>query len=328
MKPIVSIIIPCYNCGKYIRKCLESLVHQLDNPEELEILVIDDCSKDDSVAVIEAMMKQYPSIRLIKHATNQSVSVSRNDGLDAAAGDFIIFLDADDWLFDGALKAYLACENASHADIVWCNAKCVDEQGRHTEFSKKCRHVKSGVYTDLQSSPDFYPYQFIFDNACCKLFRAELIKENRLRFFPPLTFSQDTLFTHQAFFRSRTVALHPELYCYAYYQHPQSRVHSINIPVRLELLTLLVTKLNEEISQRGLPEKILLRKAGEFFLAMKKYPKNFADRRALLQAWRSKPELAFMAGIILRHGTLKQRMIVKAVLKAPFSIAAALLRWW
>ena len=99
--PLFSVIIPVYNTEKYLNKCIKSVVDQKHN--KTEIILIDDCSTDSSSKVCSSF-KNNPTVNIIRHKKNLGVSISRNDGILAAKGDYILFLDSDDWLYPGCLK--------------------------------------------------------------------------------------------------------------------------------------------------------------------------------------------------------------------------------
>ena len=98
--PLVSVIIPCYNHGRYLANAIESVLTQ--NYDRIEIIVIDDGSVDDTAMVA----KKYDQV-IYYYQTNQGLSASRNRGIELSKGDFIVFLDADDWLLPNAIQLNL-----------------------------------------------------------------------------------------------------------------------------------------------------------------------------------------------------------------------------
>ncbi|HAS37211.1 MAG TPA: glycosyltransferase family 2 protein, partial [Ruminococcaceae bacterium] len=95
MSALVSIIIPVYNLEKYIKHCLESVVNQ--TYKELEIICIDDGSTDGSAEIIKSMAENDPRIKYI-YQENAGVSAARNKGLDTATGEYVMFVDGDDYI--------------------------------------------------------------------------------------------------------------------------------------------------------------------------------------------------------------------------------------
>ena len=102
LKPLISVIIPCYKQGQYLREAIESVLLQSYN--RFEIIVVDDGSPDNSVEVV----KGYSHVRYVRQ-NNQGVSAARNSGIRESTGDYLVFLDADDRLLPNALEAGLDC---------------------------------------------------------------------------------------------------------------------------------------------------------------------------------------------------------------------------
>ena len=100
--PKISIIIPVYNTDKYIEEALDSCVNQ--TYKNIEIICLDDCSTDNSVEIIKEYAKNDGRIKLIENKSNQGPGALRNQGLDISTGDYIMFLDSDDWYEDGLFE--------------------------------------------------------------------------------------------------------------------------------------------------------------------------------------------------------------------------------
>ena len=98
---LFSVIIPVYNSEKHLNKCIKSVIDQKHN--KTEIILIEDCSTDSSLKVCNSF-KKNPLVNIIRHKNNLGVSISRNDGILAAKGEYILFLDSDDWLYPGCLR--------------------------------------------------------------------------------------------------------------------------------------------------------------------------------------------------------------------------------
>ncbi|MFU0826465.1 MAG: Glyco-trans-2-like domain-containing protein [Lachnoclostridium sp.] len=92
----VSIIVPVYNVEKYLRQCMESLVNQ--TLKEIEIIVVNDGSPDNSIKILEEYEKKYPDMVKVFTTENRGVSHARNYGLDHATGEYIMFVDSDDFV--------------------------------------------------------------------------------------------------------------------------------------------------------------------------------------------------------------------------------------
>lgn len=121
----VSVIVSNYNNVNYIRKCLDSVFNQIG--VTLECIVVDDCSTDKSVFKIFDEYTKYPNFKLLKHSINQGCGAARRDGLREAKGEYIIFLDSDDyWNHNAYLKKLLDAAISSGSDIVRSGWMCGD----------------------------------------------------------------------------------------------------------------------------------------------------------------------------------------------------------
>ena len=111
----ISIIIPIYNVEQFIRKCLDSILRQGLHGDEYEVILVNDGSKDGSVAICEEYCQKFPHFKLLNQE-NQGVSLARNNGIDHAQGKYIVFVDADDYLLDNGLN--LAFEHFRERDDI------------------------------------------------------------------------------------------------------------------------------------------------------------------------------------------------------------------
>lgn len=103
----LSIIVPFYNVEKYIEQCIRSLYDQDIPQEEYEVICVDDCSLDGSRAIVERLQKEYPNLQLIIHERNKKLGGARNTGLRAAQGEYVLFVDSDDYILPNKYKGLL-----------------------------------------------------------------------------------------------------------------------------------------------------------------------------------------------------------------------------
>lgn len=134
---LVSVIVPVYNSQETIERCVESILRQRN--DNIEIILIDDGSRDNSVAVINDMCAKYSNLILIKQE-NMGAAQARNNGLDHAKGQYIVFVDSDDILLDDAIKILLDVAVKYKADLIQGGAAKIFQDGRvvpekeHNEF--------------------------------------------------------------------------------------------------------------------------------------------------------------------------------------------------
>ena len=115
-RPKISIVIPVYKVEDYIAKCIESL--QKQTLKEFEMIFIDDCGGDGSIAIAEKYAKEDPRIKILYNEENMGAGKSRNRGIDAATGEFIAFVDPDDWVDDNFYEVLYTRAKSGNYDIV------------------------------------------------------------------------------------------------------------------------------------------------------------------------------------------------------------------
>lgn len=202
----LSIIIPAYNAEAYLPQCLDSILAQ----EHLgcEVIVVDDGSTDGTAALLE----RYPDVKVV-HQENRGMSTARNRGLDEARGEYILFVDSDDLLTDGALETLVA--ELSGEDIIAFNAKklhdATGEQTYHPTIREPettdgwtyfCRHRLES--TDIH-----------FVCIWQRTYRRQFLIDNNLRFADGILRAEDDLFTTQVMLAAKTLrTITPCLYIY------------------------------------------------------------------------------------------------------------------
>ena len=133
MNKKISVIVAVYNTEKYLKRCLESLIHQ--SYQNLEIIVVEDGSKDDSKPVLENY-KNNPKIKIIYNKKNSGLSYSRNRGLENATGDYIGYLDSDDYVDADYYEKLMQSINENKSDIAICDMKVVYDDTNMEIISK------------------------------------------------------------------------------------------------------------------------------------------------------------------------------------------------
>jgi glycosyltransferase involved in cell wall biosynthesis len=129
--PKVSVIMPCYNHAHFVGESVAAILGQTF--KDLELIVVDDKSKDDSVALVQALATKDARLKLIVHEQNQGASRSRNDGLRAASGEFVAFCDADDlWKPDKLERQINLLTKHPDYDVTYCDSEIINETGRLT----------------------------------------------------------------------------------------------------------------------------------------------------------------------------------------------------
>lgn len=177
---LVSIIIPAYNVEQYIEKCLLSIIRQ--SFTNLEVIVVDDGSTDKTGQLIDAFVKQDCRVRVI-HKKNAGVSTARNIGIEASAGDYLVFVDADDYLAQDYIEYMISLVTKTEAEFClskYCFTKN-DEKQVNTETIEKLSPEEATV---LLLSPD------VIVGCWNKIFKRSLIIENEIRFSNELFYGE------------------------------------------------------------------------------------------------------------------------------------------
>ena len=119
--PKISVILPCFNVGRYIGRCLDSLLNQ--TLRDIEVICADDKSGDNTTEVIKQYVAKDARVRLIEQKKNAGVSIARNTGIDAANGEYIGFVDPDDWVDADYYEKLYNKIVAENADVCAGNTK-------------------------------------------------------------------------------------------------------------------------------------------------------------------------------------------------------------
>lgn len=161
---LLTYIIPVYNTERYLSRCLNSVVSQGLAEDEYEVLVVDDGSTDGSLDIVKAFALEHPSVRILSQP-NAGVSAARNLALDHARGEYIQFVDSDDYLEEGVMASLLRQVIDERLDVLLFNYKSVDDMGRPVPSVKQgdqypSTSVMSG--TDYLSGHAMTPYIWRF----------------------------------------------------------------------------------------------------------------------------------------------------------------------
>lgn len=194
----ISIIVPVYNVERYLDACLLSLRGQ--TCESLEIICIDDGSVDGSSAILKRHAEQDQRIRIISQS-NAGVARSRNRGLDAARGEYVLFVDSDDYIRYDACEALLTRARETQADVVVFGGKTFPTM-HWADASFAGRDI---VYRDDSIQAVLYE-QGARPLMCNKLYRRKLLEQHHVRFKEDLKLGEDHAFQFRVFPLCKTIA--------------------------------------------------------------------------------------------------------------------------
>lgn len=214
--PKVSIIVPAYNTEKYISRCLSSLISQ--TLKEIEIIIVDDGSTDDTSLIAEEFSKADARIKIITQ-TNQKQGAARNNGSKIATGEYIGYIDSDDWIDLEYFEKLYNSAKKYNADI----ALATNIRIGKNKYKKRLNITKEEVFTTLQEKFDACRQ---YKNECPtnKIYKLSLLKENNIT-WPEGCYCEDKLFTAQAIYYAKKLVTVPGINYY-YYQNPTSTVNT------------------------------------------------------------------------------------------------------
>ena len=193
--PEISLVLPCYQNGATLERTVRSIRAQTF--ADWELIAVDDGSTDDTGARLDALAKDEPRMRVL-HQQNGGVSAARNAGMACARGRFIGFVDADDHLLPGALRALLALTD-EQTDIA-CGAYIMrhGEDGGREELSVCAEGDRIAIYESLLRGDS------ALNSMCARLYRADMLKENRVEAPLGVKVGEDVLFNLDAFACARS----------------------------------------------------------------------------------------------------------------------------
>ena len=209
----ISIIIPIFNVEQYLERALKSILNQTMNLTDLEVIMVDDKSSDNSRSIIEEYENQYDNFKAVYLKTNSGgAGVPRNEGLKIASGKYVMFLDPDDeFALDMCETLYNRIED-SNAEVVKCNHKLVyrDSTKIEYQFDKNIDEVKINCKSDLPPNKV---------SVCNAIHNREFIEKNNLKFLN-LKSSEDMMFSFNEFFNANKIIILNNYAGYKYYTNP------------------------------------------------------------------------------------------------------------
>lgn len=227
-KGVVSVVLPIYNVEKYLNRCLESIVNQ--SYQNLEIILVDDESPDRCPKICDEWAAKDSRIKVI-HKKNAGLGYARNTGIENATGEYICFVDSDDYIaLDTIEKAYRSGME-SKSDIVYYGYNLVDSNGKVAQVFKP--KIDKSIYKGKEVTDTFFPELISTDyskkkrmnlmlSACTALFSMKLINDTNWRFVSEREIISEDVYSLTRLFGSITcVSVVPEA-CYYYCQNNTS----------------------------------------------------------------------------------------------------------
>ncbi len=205
-KPFVSIIVPVYNTEEYLEECLNCLVNQ--TLENIEIICINDASTDNSLKILNDFSKNDDRIIIISNETNQGLSITRNRGIKAAKGEYIVFFDSDDLIETDAYEKLYNEVKEHEQDMIIYNFKRFDDEGvEWFEIVQKNSNIDEyAEKTNIIEHPELL-WNTI---ACNKFIKRDFLIEHNLKFLEKRLF-EDLLFSTQIQCLTDSIGIYPDV---------------------------------------------------------------------------------------------------------------------
>lgn len=252
MEQKVSVIVPVYNVEKYLKRCVDSLIGQ--SYSNLEILLVDDGSKDNSFSICKEYELKDSRIRVF-HKENEGLGLTRNYGIERVTGEYITFVDSDDYLKLDAIETMLEKATTTDADVVIAN---MFYMGKKMEITAAERLYLSdeirNVIINCMMGNDGTKRDALSYTATAKLFRKELFTKNDLKFPSERQLIwEDLAFSINAYPLCRKIyILHKPIYYYCF--NEDSLTHTYK-PNKLELVMKLYRYMGTKIKELNLPSE-------------------------------------------------------------------------
>jgi len=254
METLVSIVVPVYNVEQYLDRCLESIVNQ--TYKRTEIILVDDGSTDSSSAMCDRWAAADSRVTVI-HKQNGGLGMARNTGLDHASGEYIFFLDSDDYVDVTMVEKCVRNARENGAEVVIFGRHNVYEDGTLTSDkvrTQKCLYRGSDIRTELL--PCMFTYELGFGvSACGRMHRTDFLKKHGLKFVSEREIiSEDAFYSLALFSKTSIVSIIPECFYYYFRRNTSlSRRYQIG---RQRQNDVFLIKSMERVDELALPEVV------------------------------------------------------------------------
>ena len=220
MKPLLTVVIPVYNVEKYLKRCIDSILIQ--EWKNYEIILVDDGSTDNSPQICEDYAKAYDIISVI-HKENGGLSEARNTGISNAEGEYVYFLDSDDWIEPNTFSDLAEVIESDQYDIISFNQEFVKSE--HDIIKSDSKRTKR--LTGKEALIDMFSYGFITGFATDKIYRKALFTKNTIQ-FPVGKYYEDLGTNYKLFLAAKKVYATNQKYYHYLIDNPDAITQSWN----------------------------------------------------------------------------------------------------
>ena len=223
----LSVIVPVYKVEKYLRRCIDSILEQ--NYRDIELILVDDGSPDRCPEMCDQYQKKDKRVRVI-HQKNSGVAVARNAGMRMATGDYITFVDSDDYIDREMYVSMFEIIEQYQCDVVMCD--CVKDFGTHKELYT--HDIRSGYYNEKQLKEEYYPHLLMMENVeypatisnwLCVFKNKRGGNDFAIEYEPGIRYSEDLLFGARLLRQADSFYYMKGQAYYHYCMNPESVTH-------------------------------------------------------------------------------------------------------
>ena len=250
--PLVTVIVPAHNAGKYLRRCLDSILSQ--TLQDLELVAVNDASTDDTADILSSYSASDPRVHVSTLGMNSGASAARNLGLQVARGEFIAFVDADDYIDPRMCEEMHRVALDLDCDIVSCGLRLIDANGDGMgavpfPLPPRVRQSRGDMAEILHSG---FGSRMVW-YTCRNLYRRQLLTEHVIRFNEGLRKGEDSLFNLQALFFANGVTSIEA--CFYHYRKHNASVTAHSLPDGAENLEALAVGVLDFYHHQGLDHR-------------------------------------------------------------------------
>lgn len=248
----VSVIIPVFNAELYLEQCIESVINQ--TYKEIEIILINDGSEDESGKICDKYAQEDQRIIVI-HKKNGGVSSARNAGLKSSTGNYIMFVDSDDWLDSNAVNTLVKIQNKNEYEIIMFGSyrenlilgKTIEMKEEERSFDKE-NEIRKILPTLIKGEK--------INSLWNKIYKSSLIKDNDIIFDEALNIAEDLLFNFQAFLNAESFYVLDQSF-YHYMIRDEESLTKRHNPKKYEMLMFVNNYMQKELSKDPIYSKAL-----------------------------------------------------------------------
>lgn len=303
-KQMVSIIVPVYNAEKYLKKCVNSILKQ--NYPDFEILLINDGSTDRSGEICDIFESQDERVRVI-HKKNEGSASARNLGIAQAKGEYIAFVDADDFISENYLSTLVGTLERTEADIVQCQFQKVNSYQGNIEPCTPQKDIK--IYSNIDALEAFCGKKEYLSTAVLwnKLYKKELFRKLS---FPIGRGIDDEYLICRIVYRAKRIAVISDV-LYYYYMSPNSQMRSAPSLKKLDNIDALEGQIRflRKVNQPRLANMLMYRYYSSIIDGYYYVKKNFPNETELQKKLKKKKRMFYVA-ILTKEVEIKDKCLL------------------